>query len=81
MKNFINWLFNKKVHVHDYKPIISRYVSFNSRDIMYECTKCYHKKHQYISRPFDISFPIETTAFISYNEFNDILKSKTKYKK
>ena len=61
------------VGYHQYeKPIISRYVSFGTRKIMYEC-KCGKRKSYYISVPFDIPFPIETND-ITYGDFNLIEK-------
>lgn len=61
-----------KFHIHSYsKPIISRYVSFNTRDIVYEC-RCGQRKiiHEY--RPFDDPFPIKTTPFITNQDLEKI---------
>lgn len=57
------------------KPICSRYISFNVRDIIYQypfdirivrrmCFPNYSKKR----------FPIETSHFVTQKEFNKILK-------
>jgi len=53
------------------KPIISRYVSFNTRDIVYEC-RCGKKRIIRDYRPFDEPFPIQTTNFITHQELENI---------
>lgn len=76
MFKFFNNLF-KKSHVCWFgKPIISEYVSFHQRDIVYEC-KCGKRKLFRVYRDFDQPFPIETTiGSISTKEMNEILKKK-----
>lgn len=64
------------LHSHSYcKPIVSRYISFNTRDIVYEC-RCGKRKIIRDYRPFDIPFPIKTNHFITNKELKDIANSK-----
>lgn len=58
------------------KPIISRYVSFNVRDIVYEC-KCGKRTIHRIYRPFHIDFPIETTPYVTKKDLEKIANEKT----
>jgi len=51
------------------------YVSFNTRDIVYEC-RCGKRKIIREYRPFDIPFPIETTIFITRKELEAIANEK-----
>lgn len=63
----------EKMHVCIFsKPIISKYSTFNSRDIIYEC-RCGNKKDIKVYRGFGSDFPIKTTNFISDEEFLEIL--------
>jgi len=66
---FYKWNTGKiKVHCHSYsKPIVSKYVSFNTRYIVYEC-RCGKRKIIRDFRTFDIPFPIQTTNFITHQE-------------
>jgi hypothetical protein len=65
-----------KVHCHSYfKPIVSKYVSFNTRDIVYEC-RCGKRKIIRDYRPFDVPFPIQTTNFITHQELEKIANEK-----
>ena len=61
--NVINRLF----HIHNWKPKLSRYVSFNSRDILYECN-CGKRKIENVYLDFGVLFPIETTMMITNKE-------------
>lgn len=74
---FYKWEISKiNVHCHSYsKPIVSMYVSFNTRDIVYEC-KCGKRKIIRDYRPFDVPFPIETTNFITRKELEAIANEK-----
>jgi len=66
-------------HIHFYnKPIISDYMSFNVRRIIYEC-RCGKKQCYEIGRPFDVPFPIPTTGLLSQKDFNEILNSNVKW--
>lgn len=51
------------------------YVSFNTRDIVYEC-RCGKRKIIRVYRPFDVPFPIETTYFITRKELKSIANEK-----
>ena len=63
----------RKFHRHSYtKPIVSKYVSFSSRNIIYQC-KCGHRKSTKIFRIFGEEFPIETSTFLDDDEFERIL--------
>jgi len=74
---FYKWENGKiKVHCHSYyKPIVSIYVSFNTRDIVYEC-RCGKRKIIRDYRPFDVPFPIQTTNFITHQELEKIANEK-----
>lgn len=62
-----------KLHACYYsKPIISRYVSFSTRDIIYEC-KCGNRKVFREYRDFSDPFPIETSMIESQKEFESYL--------
>lgn len=66
-------LIKDKIHFHSFdKPIKSAYVSFNTRDIIYEC-KCSKKKIIRVNLPFSIPFPIETTPFITTEDLKQLL--------
>ena len=70
--NFLQKISNK-VHICLYnKPIVSRYISFNKRDIIYQC-RCGKRKSYSIYREFGSSFPIETKILLSKQEYLDIL--------
>ena len=72
MKKIYKWLKNK-LHSHSYsKPIISRYISFNERDIVYEC-KCGKRKILRTYMPYEFPFPIQTTYFITNKELESHL--------
>lgn len=51
------------------------YISFNTRDIVYEC-RCGKRKIIREYRPFDVPFPIETTNFITRKELEAIANEK-----
>jgi len=53
------------------KPIVSKYLSFNHRNIIYEC-KC-GKRKNFIVGGANYNFPIATANLITNKEFNDIL--------
>ena len=63
----------EKIHVCIFsKPIVSKYSTFNSRDIIYEC-RCGKRKSVNVYRNFGDSFPIETTNFLTEKDFKEIL--------
>lgn len=65
-------LFN---HIHYFdKPIASKYVSFHTRDIIYEC-RCGKRKVVREHRRFGEPFPIETNILITQKEFESILNN------
>lgn len=69
----------KRLHRCYYNtPIVSRYIGFNSRDIIYQCS-CGKKKSYTIYRNFGDPFPIETNLFMERKEFNEILESDKIY--
>ena len=66
------WIYSflQKPHRCRYKkPIVSRYVSFNTRDIIGEC-ECGDREVFRVYMPFERPFPIETTHFITDKDFN-----------
>lgn len=64
--------FFKKAHICVYsKPIVSRYVSFNTRDIVYEC-KCGKRKLKRQFFSYNQPFPIETKMFITVYEIKQM---------
>lgn len=63
----------RKIHIHSYyKPIISRYVTFSQRDIIYEC-KCGERKIFRVYKDFSEPFPIETSMIETNKEFESYL--------
>lgn len=74
---FYRWKIGKiKVHYHCYsKPIVSKYIFFNARDIVYEC-RCGERKIIRVYRPFNELFPIQTTNLITHQELEKIANEK-----
>ncbi len=71
-------LIKKLFHVCHYgKPIVSMYLSFHQRNIIYEC-RCGARKSFKVYRPFGVPFDIETTDFITDKKYNEILNFKNK---
>lgn len=68
----IHDVIHRLFHTHNWEPKLSRYISFNSRDILYEC-KCGKRKIENVYRDFDTPFPIETTMMITHKEMQDAL--------
>jgi len=69
MKTIISFLFP---HRHRYeKPIASRYVSFYTRDIVYQC-KC-GKRIIYKTYNYDCNFPIPTNLFMTYEQLQGLV--------
>lgn len=58
----------------NYKPILSRYISFGTREILYE-SKAGKRKLIMVHRGFSEPFPIETTNFLTYKEMQEALKN------
>lgn len=59
----------KKFHIHSFnKPIISRYISFNTRDIIYEC-KCGKRILKNVYRNYGEA----TTPFLEKHDMERIL--------
>lgn len=58
----------------NYKPILSRYISFGTRQILYE-SRTGRRKLVMVRRSFDEPFPIETTLFLTYKEMHNALKN------
>lgn len=75
---FYRWQIKKiKVHCHSYsKPIASRYVSFNTRDIVYEC-KCGDRKIIKFHKQEDDFFPIPTNHLITHSHLEKIANRKS----
>lgn len=69
----------KLIHFHRFYPLISKYWSFETRKIIYQCGKCGKKKEiKFYSNYYSGSgFPIQTTNFIDDYEYERVLESKT----
>jgi len=68
---YIGFLYDLSKLAHrckDTKPIISRYISFNERDIIYQCY-CGKRHVTRVYMPFGKPFPIPTTPHITHAEF------------
>jgi hypothetical protein len=69
----------KHLHLHIYsKPVLSRYISFNQRDILYEC-RCGKKICKRVQRNYGSAFPIETTICLTKREFDEVLNNPLPY--
>ena len=68
----IHDVIHRLFHIHNWKPKLSRYISFDSRDILYEC-KCGKRKIENVYRDFSEPFPIETTTNLTYKDMQDAL--------
>ena len=70
----LNWI-KTKLHIHLFTlPVVSKYVSFHQRDIVYQC-RCGKKKLDRVYKQFGESFPIETASLITNYEVNKILNN------
>jgi hypothetical protein len=66
------WDIKKRIHLHEFDtPIVSMYVSFHCRDIVYQC-KCGEGRITRVCLPFGKSFDIETTIGITQKELKQI---------
>jgi azurin len=73
----LSLIFSKK-HYHEFnKPVMSRYVSFNSRDIIFEC-KCGELKMVRENRGYADAFSMGTNLYTTAQEMDDFLKSRGK---
>lgn len=72
--NLINRLFKKNHRCNFTKPIASKYLTFSSRNIIYEC-RCGKRKMMRVWRRFDDPFPIDTNILISNQEMERILNN------
>jgi len=68
----IHDVIHRLFHIHNWKPKLSRYISFSTRDILYEC-RCGKRKIKSITRDFGTPFPIETTTSLTHKEMQDAL--------
>jgi len=76
MKKKILRFFDKHLNIHNYNvPIVSIYVSFNVRTIIYECA-CGKRKAYTIKFPEHEMFPIETSMHYKRTDIEDILNHK-----
>jgi hypothetical protein len=63
-----------KLHSHDYnKPIVSRYVSFSERDIVFECN-CGKRQLLRERREFSDAFSMLTTMGITKTDVKKLLR-------
>jgi len=66
----------ERLHVCSFsKPIASRYITFNHRDIVYEC-RCGKRRIERVYASFGQPFPIETNMLISKQELEKIANEK-----
>jgi hypothetical protein len=59
-------------HRHYFKPIVSRYVCFEAREILYECS-CGKKELIMVYRKYAEPFPIET-SYVTSLEIKGMMK-------
>ncbi len=71
----MNWLLTKLGINYLWTPIASSYVSFSTRDIVYE-SNCGDRRLMRVTRPFGSPFPIEPKWILSREEIQDILNHK-----
>jgi hypothetical protein len=67
----------RRAHTHYHgTPIVSKYRSFETRDIIYEC-RCGHRKSMVVYDNYYTGrgFPIPTEMLMSDKEFNERLTS------
>lgn len=70
MKKLISLL-----HIHRFnQPILSQYISFGSRRIIYQC-KYGCKKSQDVYRSFSKPFPMPTTNFVEDKDVKAVLNN------
>lgn len=75
MKKILKFIFP---HRHKYnKPIASKYISFDTRDIIYEC-QCRERKVFRYRDSYNLNFPIDTNVFMTNEEFKELLTKNTK---
>jgi hypothetical protein len=76
----VNYIIHYLFKIHNWTPKLSRYISFSSRDILYECS-CGKRKINKVVRDFDTPFPIETTMLMTKKEMqNALLKGVEDYR-
>jgi len=68
----IHGVIHRLFHIHNWKPILRKYVSFNSRDILYEC-RCGKRKIVHVNRSFDREISIETNIGLTHKEMQEAL--------
>ena len=61
-------------NIHNFKPILSRYITFTSRDIIYEC-KCGKKEERNVRKAYGDPFPIETSVMLTRKDYIKALNS------
>ena len=71
----MNWLLTKLGINYLWTPIASSYVSFSTREIVYE-SNCGDRRLMRVTRPFGNPFPIEPKWLLSREEIQDILNHK-----
>jgi hypothetical protein len=62
------------IHIHS-KPIVSSYVSFHTRDVVWEC-RCGQRKLVRESRAFGSSFSLDWTCSLNTIEMTQVLEKK-----
>ena len=70
----MKWL-KKLFHVHKWEIILSAYMSFNYRKVIYQCEKCGQKKWEpWVNH--ESVYPFQTTEWISDKEAQDVVDNK-----
>lgn len=73
MKKLLSYFFP---HIHCYKkPVVSQYVSFHTRNIIFEC-ECGKREQRRVIKAFSEDFPIPTTPYISDKEMLEYLENR-----
>jgi len=65
-------LFKRKHKCNFHKPIASAYVSFNTRDSLYEC-KCGKRNIERESVRFDVPFPAPTGTLLTRRDLEKMM--------
>lgn len=65
---------NFHIHIHS-TPILSSYVSFSTRDVVWEC-RCGHRKLTRESRAYSSPFSLSWTCKLSKSDMQKVLDRK-----
>lgn len=68
------WPFKRKHKCSFDKPVASAYVSFNTRDILFECS-CGKRVIERVCNDFSKPFPIGTTTFLTRKDLEKMVST------